>query len=162
MGDVIQLGQKAAGSLPMSKISDEATVLLVACNSLLNGLALQQVPIPPRLLADLSLFCRENTGFTIPFQQLAVECVDTGNPANSLERRVCHVGMQMSNSAALALNQLQQIRDGHLTSATPLLESLGLHELQLERIYAYFGWSQMVVRTAARLAMDKAEQKPLE
>lgn len=155
MGEIIKLNQEAEGCLPLPKLSDEAVALLTAANSLLNSLALQGVQIPPRLLSDMTLFCREQTGFAIPFTQLAVMKVDIGNPANSIERQVSHVAMGAMNEMALVQQQVNMIRDGLQDSCTPLLEGLGMLDLRLERIYAYFGWSKMVVRAAARQALDR-------
>lgn len=151
-------------ALPMVKLSDEAVALLNASNSVLNSLALQGVNIPPRLLTELTQFCRENTGFQVPFPQLATMVVDVGHsewPADQIQRLgydIFHQGQGINNltvNLAVAGRASRPIdRDSR-----QLLNELGQLELRLERLYQYFGWSKSIVRAAARQKLDADAEK---
>lgn len=144
-------------ALPLAKIEDEAVALLVACNSVLNGLALQGVPIPGRLLHDLRLYCREQTGFAIPFQTLASKVVDCGTDQSPMFQ-LQHVGHEVSDKAkdvAMLVHNLSVQADmGQVPNVSGILTKLGELELNLERLYLFFGWSKMLVRMAARNKLD--------
>lgn len=144
-------------ALPLPKIEDEAVALLVACNSVLNGLALQGAGIPPRLLHDLRLYCREQTGFEVPFQTLASKMVDCGKDESPIAK-LQHVGHAISDKAkdvAMLTHNLGVKSDmGHIPNTTEVLGKLGELELALERLYLFFGWSKMIVRMAARNKLD--------
>lgn len=144
-------------ALPLAKIEDEAVALLVACNSVLNGLALQGAPIPSRLLHDLRLYCQEQTGFTVPFQVLASKAVDCGDDQSPMFQ-LQHVGHAVSDKAkdvAISVHNLAHRADmGQVPDTSAILNKLGELELQLERLYLFFGWSKMVVRMAARNKLD--------
>lgn len=156
------IGGTAAGNLPLPKLEDEATSLLVACNSIMNGLALQSIPLPPRLLQDLTLFCRQNTGFEVPFPVLAVKVVDCGQDQSPFFQ-LQHLGHAYADKAkelSMKLHNLTVRADvnapGHETAVGDILDLLGELELQTERIQSFFGWSKMLVRTAARMKLDDA------
>ena len=144
-------------ALPLPKLEDEAVALLVACNSVLNGLALQGAPIPARLLHDLRLYCQEQTGFAIPFQTLARKTVDCGkdeNPTFQLQN-VGHSVSDKAKDVAILIHNLSRRADmGEVPDTTAVLAKLGELELNLERLYLFFGWSKMVVRMAARNKLD--------
>lgn len=144
-------------ALPLAKIEDEAVALLVACNSILNGMALQNAPIPGRLLHDLRLYCREQTGFAIPFQTLAHKVVDCGEDQSPMFQ-LQHVGHAVADKAkdvAMMVHNLGVQADmGQVPDTSAILSKLGEVELQLERLYLFFGWSKMVVRMAARNKLD--------
>lgn len=155
------IGSTAAGNLPLPKLEDEATSLLVACNSIMNGLALQGIPLPPRLLQDLTLFCREYTGFAVPFPILAMKVVDCGQDQSPFFQ-LQHLGHAYADKAkelSMKLHNLTVKADvnapGHEASASDILELLGDLELQTERIQAFFGWGKLLVRTAARNKLDQ-------
>lgn len=144
-------------ALPLPKVEDEAVALLVACNSVLNGLALQGAPIPPRLLHDLRLYCQEQTGFAIPFQILAQKTVDCGKDENPTfqVQSVGHSVADKANDVAISVHNLARRADmGQVPDTSAILNKLGELELQLERLYLFFGWSKMVVRMAARNKLD--------
>lgn len=159
MKDLIEVGTQAKGDTPMATLNDEAVSLLVACNSILTALALQNVPIPTRLQSDLTLFCRNNTGFLQPIEKLAKDYVDIGNPANSPARQLCHVAMGLHNEVAMVQSECTMLRDEATDDAGRLLVHLGMMELQLERLYQFFGWSKQLVRMAARAELDRAPPK---
>lgn len=144
-------------ALPLAKIEDEAVALLVACNSVLNGLALQSAPIPARLLHDLRLYCQEQTGFTVPFQVLASKAVDCGgdqSPMLQLQHVAYSVADSAKDVAMLAHNLGIRADSGQIPDSGSLLTKLGQVELELERLYLFFGWSKMLVRMAARNKLD--------
>lgn len=159
MKELFELGTQAKGDTPMASLSDEAVTLLVACNSIMTALAMQGAPIPGRLQSDLMLFCRQNTGFLVPIEMLAKEHVDIGNPANSPARQMCHVAMGINNKAALIQNECHMLRDEATDDAARLLAHLGMMELELERLYQFFGWSKQLVRMAARAELDRQPPK---
>lgn len=146
-------------ALPLPKLEDEAVALLTACNSILNSLALQGVNIPSRLLTDLTLFCRDNPGFQVPFPKLATMVVDVGfseSPADQIQRvgyDLFRDGQELSN---LTINLAVAGRAGNtdMVSTRRLLELAGEMELRTERLYQFFGWSKMLVRQAARQKLD--------
>lgn len=144
-------------ALPLPKLEDEAVALLVACNSVLNGLALQGAPIPSRLLHDLRLYCQEQTGFAVPFQILAQKTVDCGDDQSPMFQ-LQHVGDSVSDKArdvAIMVHNLSvKANMGQIPDTSGVLTKLGELELQLERLYLFFGWSKMVVRMAARNKLD--------
>lgn len=146
-------------ALPLPKLEDEAVALLTACNSILNSLALQGVNIPKRLLTDLTLFCRDNPGFQIPFPKLATMVVDLGaspTPADQIQRLgydLCRDGQELRN---LTVDLAIAGRAGLVSppATRRLLELAGEMELRTERLYQFFGWSKMLVRQAARQKLD--------
>ena len=144
-------------ALPLPKIEDEAVALLVACNSVLNGLALQGAAIPSRLLHDLRLYCQEQTGFAIPFQTLAIKAVDCGkdeNPTFQVQNVGHSVADKAKDVAILTHNLARRADMGQVPDTSDILTKLGELELNLERLYLFFGWSKMVVRMAARNKLD--------
>lgn len=146
-------------ALPLPKLEDEAVALLTACNSILNSLALQGVNIPKRLLTDLTLFCRDNPGFQIPFPKLATMVVKvSASPApadqiQALGYDLFRDGQELRN---LTVDLAVAGRAGQLSlpATRRLLELAGEMELRTERLYQFFGWNKMLVRQAARQKLD--------
>lgn len=146
-------------ALPLPKLEDEAVALLMASNSLLNSFALQGAKIPPRLLTELTLFCREHVAYQVPFQQLATMVVDVGRsewPAYQIQSLGYDIFRQGQDILNLTVNLavLGRVRQPIDRDAALLLNELGQLELRLERLYQYFGWSKSVVRVAARQKLD--------
>lgn len=157
---LIIAGQEAAGCLPMTKLSDEAVALLVACNSFVNSMALQQVDVPVRLLTDLTLFCREETGFMIPFPKLATMAVTFESESmldqlQELAGRIDTVAKSLSINAHNAAIKLDMDHPD-VPEVRNLLDGLGDLELLTHRIAEMFGWSKLMVRAAARAKLDRS------
>ena len=145
-------------ALPLPKLEDEAVALLTASNSILNSLAIQGVNIPTRLLTDITIFCREQVGFQIPFSTLATRVVDVGDggPADQIRKLVYELCANSDDIHRTAYNLVKASETGEPTQVQnrELLNSLGQLELKVERLYQYFGWSKMLVRAAARQKLD--------
>lgn len=149
------------GAAPLPKIEEEAVALLVACNSLLNSLALQGAPIPKALLTDLTIFCRNGVGFGVPFADVAKRAypadhgVDTGTHLHQL---ACAIELQ----ASWAKTDLEKVIESrsvpdHREVTAQLLARLGEMELIRERICTYLGWSRILINVSARFSVDKRE-----
>lgn len=161
---LLVLGEALAsldGATPMPKISDEATALLTACNSILNSLAIQGAPIPPRLLSDLSAYCREQTGFMVPFELLARTEFDRDTEGHSPERKLIVAGRAMRAHAMDVAMHAHNIGEAGRRSTQDdtraLLDSLGELEMVQERLYQFFGWSKSLVRIAKRASLDRGK-----
>lgn len=161
---MLALGEALAtldGATPLPKISDEATALLTACNSVLNGLAIQGFAIPPRLLSDLSAYCREQTGFMVPFELLARTEIDRGLDGASPARKLNLTGQAIrAHAQDVAMRAYNIAGAGQRSSqedTRALLESLGDLEMAQERLYQFFGWSKSLVRMAKRASLDRGK-----
>lgn len=161
---MLALGEALAtldGATPLPKVSDEATALLTACNSVLNALALQGAPIPQRLLSDLTAYCREQTGFMVPFELLARTEVDRDLEGVSPERKLAHTGQAIrahaQDVAMRAYNIAEAGRRSTQDDTRALLESLGELEMLQERLCQFFGWSKSLVRMAKRASLDRGK-----
>lgn len=145
-------------ALPLPKLEDEAVALLTAANSILNSFAIQGANIPGRLLTDITLFCREQIGFEVPFATLATAVVDVGQgtPSDQIRKLVYDLCADSEAIHRTVYNLVKAVEGGEPTQAQnrELLTSLGLLELKVERLYQYFGWSKMLVRLAARQKLD--------
>lgn len=150
------------GAAPLPKIDQEAAALLTACNSVLNSLALQQIPVPTHLLSDLSLFCRTHQGFGVPFSEVARRAIPISE-GKAPEDALHTLSMALVAYAREVGPALEGIHRGE--DATVLLGALAEMELVRERICGYFGWSKVLIAAKARalvddrLAIDQARPK---
>lgn len=149
------------GAAPLPKIEEEAIALLVACNSLLNSLALQGVNVPKALLTDLTIFCRNGVGFGVPFADVAKRAypVDHGVTTGEHMAQMSHgLEVQSTWAADAARNVIASAdRSEHLDAAKELLSRFAEMELIRERICGYMGWSRILINASARMSVDKRE-----
>lgn len=143
------------GASPLPKIDQEAAALLTACNSVLNSLALQQIAVPQHLLSDLSLFCRTNQGFGVPFAEVARRAIPISE-GKAAEDALHTLSMALVAYAREVGPALEAIHRGE--SASTLLGALAEMELMRERICGYFGWSKIIIAAKARMLVDDRER----
>lgn len=144
------------GAAPLPKIEEEAIALLVACNSLLNSLALQGVRIPQALLTDLTVFCRNGVGFGVPFADVAKRAFPTEQDPQS---HLAELGRSLDIQASWASTALEKVAEmpGDPNAARTLLLRFGQMELLRERICGYMGWSRILINAQARMSVDERE-----
>lgn len=150
-------GMEHVGSVKLKDVNDEAQALLAACNSILNAFALQQIPVPPRLLLDLGVFCRENIGFKLSYQQVATTWVDVGSSGQPFQQ--CEVVMAKLWEAVdnLIVDMKRVVTNRAQLDGAQTLSQVAAIDLLIERFIAFFGWSRSSVRMQARLDLDHAQ-----
>ena len=154
MTDIFDLFQIEKGSTPMPKLDEEALSLIAASHSTLQSLILQSVPVPPRLVMALQDFTKEQLGFQVTFEKLAMldnpkpEVMPLGMFAADLAHRLANTG----TDAAKAIENAEQAAEA--IDMRFVLASLGRAELLLESLAAAFGWSRSTLKLGARLDYD--------
>ncbi len=146
------------GAAPLPKLEEEAIALLVACNSVLNSLALQGAPIPQALLTDLTIFCRNGVGFGVPFADVAKRAFplrEGMTPENHLAELARSLDIQASWATTAVEKLVEDVNDPN--PARTLLLRLAQMELIRERICGYLGWSRVLINAQARMSLDERE-----
>lgn len=146
------------GASPLPKIEEEAVALLVACNSLLNSLALQGAPIPKALLTDLTIFCRNGVGFGVPFADVAKRGYPTDHGID-VETHLSQLGIALRVQGQQADDAIADMlrEPADISTASRMLGIFAEMELIRERICGYFGWSRVLINARARMSVDQRE-----
>lgn len=152
--DIFELFGVDKGSQPMPKLEEEALSLLAASHSTLQGLILQSVPVPPRLVVALQDFVKENMGFGITFEKLAM--MDNPKPeVMPMAMFIADLAYRLANSATDVAKMVEHADQlGEALDMRSILASLGRAELLLESLAAAMGWSRSTLKLGARLDYD--------
>ena len=152
--DIFELFQVDKGSKPMPKLEEEALSLIAASHQTLQGLILQSVPVSPRLVVALQDFVKENIGFQVSFEKLAM----LDNPMRegvSMPQFISDLGQILASCGDSVSKQVEQAdKRGEAPDMRQILASLGRAELLLESLAAALGWSRSTLKLAARLDYD--------
>ena len=158
--NIFDLFQIEKGSTPMPKLDEEALSLIAASHSTLQSLILQSVPVPPRLVMALQDFTKEQLGFQVSFEKLAM--LDNPKPeAVSMAQFISDLGQMLASCGHNVSTQVERAdKAGEAPDMRRILASLGRAELLLESLAAAMGWSRSTLKLAARLDYDD-RHKPM-